>query len=429
MEEKLQTMAYHDILTGLPNRAMLYPFLKKAIARCKRKKQEMAVMFIDLDRFKFINNTMGHDLGDQLLIQVSERLVKCVRDGDIVTRHGGDEFIIIIEDSGKLEVNGIAERILKQFMIPFKLGGEEFFSSPSIGISMYPNDGPTIDDLIKNADTAMYMTKKRGGNNYHYFIHEDEAITERKIIIERGLKKALDQQEFEVHYQPKVSLDTSEIYGLEALLRWNHPELGYIPPDEFIPIAEETGMILPIGRWILEEACKQNKRWQAKGIFISVAVNVSVLQFEDTRFVENVKEILINTGLAPKFLGIEITESVVQNIERSSTIIHELKKLGVEVSLDDFGTGYSSLSVLNKLPIDIVKIDKSFVHEISKNTNTASLVVVMIDIGKIIKFGLVAEGIETEEQALFLRENGCRFGQGYYFSRPVKAEKIEELFR
>ncbi|MFD1739571.1 EAL domain-containing protein [Bacillus salitolerans] len=428
-EKEIEYMAYHDMLTGLPNRYMYNQYLAKSLSRCIRNHRQLAIMLLDLDRFKFVNDTMGHEFGDVLLQQVSERLVKSVREGDLVARQGGDEFIILMEEVNETQVREIAEKILNSFSTPFTLNEEDFFTSPSIGISLFPADGQNINTLIKHADTAMYLAKKRGKNNYQFYIQEDQNILDRKTRIEQGLKKGLYNNEFYLQYQPKVNLETGEVYGAEALLRWQHPELGVISPVEFIPIAEETGMIIPLGKWILRNACKQNKSWQQSfGSRIEMAVNISSLQFEDSQFIETVKEILEESQLSPQYLGLEITESVMQNIDYSSCIIQELKNLGIKISIDDFGTGYSSLSVLNQLPIDVVKIDKSFVNEIMTNSNTASLVKTIIEMGDNFKFDLVAEGIENKQQAEFLIQNGCQFGQGYYYSKPLPANEFEKLY-
>lgn len=332
-----------------------------------------------------------------------------------------------MEDISEFQVKEVADRILNNFSSPFILKEEEFFTSPSIGISLYPGDGQDEETLTKNADKAMYLAKKRGKNNYQFYIYEDEDILDRKIKLEQGLKRALKKNEFQLNYQPKINLKTGKIYGVEALLRWHHSELGLISPVEFIPIAEEIGMIIRIGKWVLEEACKQNKEWQASGIWIKMAVNVSAVQFEDNFFVEKVKDILAESQLSPMYLGLEITESVMQNINHSAAIIHALKEIGVKVSIDDFGTGYSSLSILNTLPIDLVKIDKSFVNEIITNSNTASLVKTMIEMGKSLNFDLVAEGIENQQQADFLIQNGCHFGQGYFYCPPLPAAETEKF--
>lgn len=428
-EEKIEYLAYHDSLTGLVNRAMLKNHLDKAVARCKRNHQKLAVMFLDLDRFKWINDTMGHNIGDELIIQVSQRLVKSVREEDVVARQGGDEFIILLEGITKLGVMNISERILYAFTTPFTLNGEEIFASPSVGISLYPDNGRDVETLIKHADKAMYLAKKRGKNNYQFYVHEDEQVQDQKNKIEQALKRALINNEFQLYYQPKVILKTQEIYGVEALLRWQHPELGIISPAEFIPIAEETGMIVPIGRWVLQEACKQLKHWHQSGLWLKMAVNVSALQFQDPQFLQTVKESLDKCQITPKYIGFEITESVMQNIKESTCMINQLKKLGIRISIDDFGTGYSSLSVLSNLPIDLIKIDKSFIDDILTNGTAASLVKTIIEMGKNLHFELIAEGIENQQQVEFLIQNGCLYGQGYYFSPPLSSVEVEAFIK
>ncbi|WP_096155647.1 MULTISPECIES: bifunctional diguanylate cyclase/phosphodiesterase [Bacillus] len=428
MEEKLKYIAYHDNLTGLPNRTMLNFSLQSAFERCKQNQTMLAVMFIDIDRFKMINDMLGHAAGDKLLIQVSDRLVANV-DGGVVARQGGDEFILYLENTSKEKVKQVAELILLDFTAPFYIEGEEYYTTPSIGISIFPKDGQDITTLMKYADTAMYWAKKRGRNNYQFYIPEDKNIMDRKRKLEQGLKKALHNHEFELHYQPKIHLETGKIYGVEALIRWKHPELGQIPPIEFIPIAEDLGMIVPIGNWVLKEACKQNKIWQSSGIMIKVAVNVSTIQFEDIDFIEKIKKALSESQLSSDYLGLEITESVMQNISHSATVLQKIRNLGVKISIDDFGTGYSSLSVLNHLPINLVKIDKTFIKEILTNSNTAALVKTMIKMGENLHFDLIAEGIEEIEQVEFLIENGCKYGQGYYYSRPLPANEVECILK
>ncbi|RST72528.1 EAL domain-containing protein [Siminovitchia acidinfaciens] len=426
-ESKMNYMAYYDQLTGLPNRMKFQSVLREAIVRCKKNDQELAVMFIDLDRFKLVNDSMGHHQGDHFLVKVGERLITSVPANGIVARHGGDEFIILLENTDEESVIEVAQQISNSFMKPFVLNEKEFFTTTSIGISMYPDDGKNENTLMKHAYKAMHLVQKSGYNNFQFFVREDERVLDRKIKIEQGLKKALHKNEFELYYQPQVHLKSKRIVGVEALLRWKHPELGNISPYEFVPVAESTGMIIPIGKWVIQEACKQIRLWQSSGIRIKIAVNVSALQFEDHHFIELVNESLSQNLLPPKYLELEITESVMQKINQSFAIIGKLKNIGIKVSIDDFGTGYSSLSVLSNLPIDVIKIDKSFVHRMMNNTNTASVVKTIIEMGSNLNFELIAEGIETEEQAEFLIENGCHIGQGYLYSRPVTKHEIEKL--
>lgn len=426
-ESKMNYMAYYDQLTGLPNRMRFQGVLRDAIVRSLKNDQELAVMFIDLDRFKLVNDTMGHHQGDQFLIKVGERLLESVPSNGTVARHGGDEFIILLENMDETSVKEVAEQISNLFMKPFVLNQKEFYTTTSIGISMYPDDGKDENTLMKHAYKAMHLAQKSGYNNFQFFVREDESVLDRKIKIEQGLKKALHNNEFELYYQPQVHLRSKRIVGVEALLRWKHPELGNISPYEFVPVAENTGMIIPIGKWVIQEACKQIKVWQSSGIRIKIAVNVSALQFEDHHFIELVNESLNKNLLPPKYLELEITESVMQKINQSFAIIGKLKNIGIKVSIDDFGTGYSSLSVLSNLPIDVIKIDKSFVHNMMSNANTASVVKTIIEMGSNLNFGLIAEGIETEEQAEFLMENGCHLGQGYLYSPPVTKDEIEKL--
>lgn len=425
-EEKIRYLAYHDALTGLPNRYMFNEVLEEAMERCKRHRQEMAVIIMDIDRFKFINDTMGHDAGDELLLQVSKRLLSSVRKGDLVSRQGGDEFAIILEDANQICATDVAERMLAVFSEPFLLKDKKFHVSPSIGISLFPIDGEQKEMIISRADKAMYMAKKGGSNKYLLFHEHGEELVKR-LEIEQDLGKAIESNEFYLEYQPCLELSTGKMYSVEALIRWNHKKFGKIPPNEFIPIVEESGWIIPLGKWILNEACKQNKQWLTSGINIKTAVNVSSLQFEDRNFVKMVKEVLHNNQLPPENLELEITESVMQNIEISLEMIHELKLLGVKISIDDFGTGYSSLSVLSSLPIDHVKIDKSFIKEVNTKPIIGALVQTMIEMGEHLNFDLIAEGIEEKEQAEFLIEKGCRFGQGFYYCKPIPPNELEPL--
>jgi len=429
MKEKIHQMAFYDALTGIPNRYMLNESLHDLIMQCKQNSKQLAVLFLDLDGFKYINDSRGHGTGDLLLKGVAERLVTIIKQKGMVTRQGGDEFLVLLQDICHSEVNKIAQRILDSFKEPFIINSEEFFTTPSIGISMYPSNGEEGETLIKNADKAMFIAKSRGKNNVQFYTQEQDEQFNRKAKLEQFLRRAIENKEFFLCYQPKIKLKTGEIYGAEALVRWKHPELGDIAPAEFIPIAEETRMIVPIGKWILKEACNQTKKWKSEGIHIKMAVNVSAIQFEDYGFVEEIKQVLLDNHLAPENLILEITESVMQNIKISYEIIHELKKIGVIVAIDDFGTGYSSLSVLNNLPIDLVKIDKSFVDESLTKANTASLIKTIIKMGEDLNFHLVAEGIETKEQAEFFQQSGCDYGQGYYYSKPLPADEVKILLK
>jgi diguanylate cyclase (GGDEF)-like protein len=428
--DEINYMSSHDTLTGLPNRYMFNEYLQASLDHCKKNTLTLAVMFIDLDRFKIVNESMGHEVGDLLLKEVAQRLMQSIRKEDIVARQGGDEFIVLLENINLEQTKQIAQRMVLSFLTPFEIGGGEFFITPSIGISLYPDDGEDVNSLIKNADKAMYLVKKNGKNDYQFSSYEsDEAVT-RKIKLENSLRKAIQKNEFFLFYQPQVNLHTGEIKGLEALLRWNHPELGIVSPLEFIPIAEETGLIVPIGKWVLQTACNQNKEWQKAGLpSVCVAVNVSPRQLQDARFINIVKGVLQETKLDPHYLELEITESLMQNLKHSLSMLSSLKELGVSLSIDDFGTGFSSLNVLKSLPIDCIKIDQSFVRDISIDSNTAAIVKTIIHMGKNLNFQLIAEGIEEKEQVSFLVENGCQLGQGYAYSRPVSAEEIEKVLK
>lgn len=427
-EKTIHKMAFYDALTGLPNRNKLRQHLNKLLTNPGN--QMLAVLFLDLDRFKIINDTKGHSTGDLLLQKVAKRLKSAVPSDGLVSRLGGDEFIILIEDIDKKKVTEIAKRILDAFHAPIEIDQQEFFVTPSIGISIYPTDGEDEETLIKYADTAMYLAKERGKNNFQFYSSNLDDLTSRKMEIENGLRKALEQNQLMLHYQPQVELATGKIVGVEALIRWKHHELGMISPSEFIPLAEETGLIVPLGKWVLREACEQNKAWQNSGLPpIPIAVNISVRQFQDEQFVDFIMNTLDQVGLDPHYLELEITESIMQNIEKSTIILNQLKELGVKLSIDDFGTGYSSLSYLKHLPIDKLKIDKSFVDDIIHHMNQGAIVKTIIDMGHNLQYTVIAEGIEKEEQVKFLRENSCKIGQGYFFSKPLPPEKMLELIK
>ncbi|MGF3104857.1 sensor domain-containing protein [Rossellomorea sp. DUT-2] len=423
-EKTIRTMAYYDSLTGLPNRNKFKKYLNESIRDAPD--QSIAILFLDLDRFKVINDTKGHSTGDIILEKVAVQLKNVVKDKGIVFRQGGDEFIILLSHLNEKEVEETTGEVLHSFNSPIVIHEQEFFVTPSIGISMYPKDGEDQESLIKHADTAMYLAKDRGKNNYQFYFPELEKASSRNMEIENGLRKVLELKQLTLHYQPKVDLETLDIIGVEALLRWEHPELGMVSTCEFIPLAEETGLIIPIGEWVLREACQQSKEWEKNGLgIIPIAVNISVRQIKDDGFVDMVNETLSELKLQPDRLELEITESIMQDFEKSTNVLNKLKKLGVIISMDDFGTGYSSLNNLRHLPIDSIKIDKSFVDDIMKDSNQVSIVKAIIDMSQNMNFTTIAEGIETENQVLFLKRNACQVGQGYHFSRPLPGPLLE----
>ncbi|ALC92466.1 histidine kinase [Bacillus sp. FJAT-18017] len=425
-EETIQQMAYFDSLTGLPNR---YRFRTQLIEALQHNpSQAISVLFLDLDRFKIINDTKGHSVGDMLLQGVASRLAHTVAEAGVVSRQGGDEFTIFLRNIDREKTVQIARKILNEFSEPFKINGEEFYVTPSIGISMYPIDGKDGETLIKNADTAMYLAKDRGKNNYQFYTSRLQGLSSRKMELETGLRKALEQEQLALFFQPQVELSTGNIIGLEALIRWKHPIRGMIPPSEFIPLAEETGLIVPIGNWVLRKACEQHTLWRRQGYLpMSISVNISVRQFQDDNFLESVKKILEETEMDPSSLELEITESVMRNIDRSIYILNELHQLGVKLALDDFGTGYSSLSNLKHLPIDTVKIDKSFIDDISTEEDGGAMVKTILNMGLHMGFHVIAEGIERQEQVDYLVASGCTVGQGFLFSQPKPAASVQEL--
>ena len=425
-EKTIEQMAFYDALTGLPNRHMFKKHLNEILTNHENKK--LAVLFLDLDRFKNINDTKGHTIGDLLLKIVAKRLKMAVKNEGMVSRQGGDEFIILLEDIDKEKVAEVANQIIEQFSNPIEINQQEFFVTPSIGISIFPNDGEDEETLIKHADTAMYLAKERGKNNFQFYTSKLQELASRKMELENGLRKALEQEQLWLYYQPQVDLETEEIVGIEALIRWNHPANGMISPSEFIPLAEETGIIIPIGKWVLRKACEQNMYWQKLGYkTIPIAVNVSVRQLQEDDFVKTVTTILKEVGLDPRYLELEITESIMQNIDRSTIILNQLKELGVKISIDDFGTGYSSLSYLKHLPIDSIKIDKSFIDDIINHSNQGEMVKTIINMGNNLTFNVIAEGIETQKQVIFLKQHDCKSAQGYFYSKPLPAKQMEEL--
>ncbi|MEO8598978.1 MAG: EAL domain-containing protein [bacterium] len=429
---KLDHVAHHDTLTGLPNRLLLQDRLSQAIELAHRQTEQLAVMFMDLDRFKYINDSLGHAVGDQLLQSVAKRLVDCVRHSDTVSRQGGDEFVLLLpvierpEDAARS-----ARKILAAMALPHRIDSHDLYISVSIGISIYPDDGLDAETLIKNADIAMYCAKENGRDNYKFFeqIMNVEAVQRQSI--EASLRRALDRQEFVLHYQPKINLSSGAIVGVEALIRWQHPHYGLLPPAKFVPIAEDCGLILPIGRWVLREACRQAHAWRQAGLPpITVAVNTSALEFRAKDFLENMRTILKDTCLEPHILELELTESVLmRDAESTNAVLHALADLGVKLAIDDFGTGYSSLSYLWRFPIDTLKIDQSFVNQISSNPDHATIVSAVIKMGKSLKKRVIAEGVETPEQHAFLLAQDCDEGQGYYFGLPVAADALATLLQ
>ena len=429
-KDALGYMAHHDFLTDLPNRILLMDRLNLDIASAKRRNNRLAVLFLDLDRFKIINDSLGHAIGDYVLKAVAGRLLKTIRVTDIASRLGGDEFVVVLSDvDGEYAVGDIADAICKAIVAPYDLDGHTGYIGATIGISLYPEDGDDALTLISNADVAMYYAKKNGRGSYHFFHSEMNARAVERQRTEADLHFALEHGEFLLYYQPKVNLCTGEISGFEALLRWQHPKLGMMEPAKFISLAEDCGLIVPIGRWVLNEACAQVKRWSLNGIFKgSIAVNISALEFNSSNFVEHVRKSLLDNEMNPSLLELEITESVLMNDATSNNeILVQLKSVGVSLALDDFGTGYSSLSYLKHFPIDVLKIDQSFVRDIGEPNGNSIIVDAVIAMGNSLGKRIVAEGIEGEDQLRFLRERNCSEGQGYFFSRPLTANDCTKL--
>lgn len=429
-DEKIKYLAYHDDLTGLPNRKFFHEHLNSTIKK-NQCNDTLTLLFIDLDQFKFVNDSLGHNTGDQLLNEVAKRIKSCVREQDMVARHSGDEFIILIENVPKHDIDIIAKRILSLLESPFFIKENEIFISASIGISIYPLDCSDAETLIKNADAAMYDAKFYGKNNFKYYSLDIENANNRKMSIVNGLHKALENKEFELYYQPKIITSSQSVYGVEALLRWKHPKHGNISPSEFIPLAEETGMIIPIGEWVLEEALRHYKHWDRQEIAPqSLCINISPRQLRDPQLLSKIKALINENHFIAQHLEIEITESVaIDNFDDTISILNQIRKTGIKVVLDDFGTGYSSLNYLRQFPIDALKIDKSFINEVLINSQTTAIVKSIISIAHSLNLPVIAEGVETEEQYNFLYELHCDFIQGYIISPPVPIHKIEEILR
>ena len=422
--------AQHDVLTGLPNRMLLTDRVSRAIALAPRHMKKVAVLFLDLDGFKHINDSLGHPVGDKLLQSISKRLVDCVRASDTVSRQGGDEFIVLlseVQQSGDPAIT--ARRMLAAVAEAHSIGQHDLHVTTCIGVSVYPDDGMDAETLIKNAGTAMNQAKELGRQGYQFFKPEMTVRAVERQSIEESLRRALERREFALHYQPIIDLKTGEITGAEALIRWTHPTRGPIPPAQFIPIAEDCGLILPIGNWVLREACKQAQSWVHAGLRpATIAVNISALMFRDEHFLEGIFAILKDTGFDPRFLELELTESILmKRVESTQSILTILRAQGIQVAVDDFGTGYSSLSYLSKFPIDSLKIDQSFVRQISTAPDEITIVTAIISMGRSLKLRVVAEGVETQEELAFLQARDCDEAQGFYFSRPVPPEKFAKL--
>ncbi len=428
--ELLEKKAFFDPLTQLPNRSLFFNRLDHSIAQSKRNDEKLAIVFLDLDRFKYINDTLGHAVGDQLLQDVAKRLSDCARKSDTIARLGGDEFTLILSDiSTSRGAAIVAQKILKSLTEPFFLLNGEYTIGASIGICLYPSNGVSAEELVKNADIAMYQAKHNGKNNYQFFTTEMNDKVVKRLAFENKLYKAVEKNEFVLYYQPQTDMDFKKITGFEALIRWNLPKEGLIAPDEFIPIAEETGSIIQIGSWVMKEACSQNKSWEKAGIGnVRIAVNVSAKQFKQEGLVDLINNSLKETGLHPDFLELEITEScILENASIAIDMMHEIKEMGIHLSIDDFGVGFSSLNMLKHLPIDKLKIDRSFVNDVTTNADDATIVKSIISLAHNLGLKVIAEGVETREQLEFLRSYDCDEIQGYLLGKPELPEKYKHL--
>jgi diguanylate cyclase (GGDEF)-like protein/PAS domain S-box-containing protein len=430
-QAQIERQANYDALTGLANRTLLNTRLHQAIHRAAENRDEVAVAFIDLDQFKFINDTFGHELGDNLLQTMADRLRSCVRESDVVARQGGDEFVLLLNRYRPDDLASVVQRVHAAIAQPWKVGRREFHVSSSIGVAVYPSDGRSADVLLRNADAAMYKAKENGRNGYQFFTAELNRVLVERLDIEHRLRGALARQQFLLHYQPRIDMGTGMIGGAEALLRWRVPQQGLVSPQRFISVAEDTGLIVPIGRWVLHNACQQARAWQEEGLPpVTVSVNVSPRQFRDGNIVEIIAEALKSTGLEARYLQIELTEGLAMHgAEKYVHMLGQIKKLGVQIAVDDFGTGYSSLSYLKRFPVDQLKVDRSFVTDLATDPDDAVIVQAIIALGHKLGLTVVAEGVETDEQLQFLRRCHCDEMQGFLFGKPMIASEFAALLR
>jgi diguanylate cyclase (GGDEF)-like protein/PAS domain S-box-containing protein len=429
-QSQLEHLAHHDSLTNLPNRLLFEDRLQHAISQAKRQSRQLAVLFLDLDRFKNINDSLGHAMGDDLLKEVAKRLQAILRDGDTAARLGGDEFTVLVENlEDPSQAAVVASKIQENFKMPYQIAGRELHVTTSIGISIYPDDGLTVADLTKNADAAMYQAKEQGRNNYRYYTSELTRTAFERLLLETELRSALKQEQLLLYYQPQISLTNGQMTGAEALIRWHHPRLGIIPPARFIPLAEETGLIHEIGHWVLKEACEQTRYLHKQGLFQGrMAVNLSVRQIMQTDLILRFEQIIADSGCPPNMLQLEVTEGIFMGqMQQSVPVLDVFKKLGVSIAIDDFGTGYSSLSYLKQLPIDKLKIDRSFIRDLPSDSNAIAITQAIISLGKNLGLHIIAEGVETLSQQALLQKMGCEEGQGYLYSPPVPASTFEEM--
>lgn len=427
-QRRIQHLAYHDALTGLPNRMLFMDRIDQAISRAQREDGQFALLFIDIDHFKVINDSMGHDAGDQLLNLISARLRDVLRKSDTVARLGGDEFTVIIEYlQHPDDVIQITKNILSALDLPAEINGKEVYVGGSIGIAMYPQDGENFGVLLKNADTAMYKAKELGRNTFQFYASEMSHKAMQRLELENQIRTALKEDQFEVYYQPKVDLQGNKCIGVEALVRWNHPQRGFISPDDFVPLAEEIGLITHLDEWVMKTACLQFMQWKQQGYPLNnLSVNISSRHFKEGNLIEYCTTLLEMTGIAAECLEIELTESaLVDNYSNAKYILDKLHTMGLRIALDDFGTGYASMAYLKEFPFDTVKIDRSFIRDIPQDHEDAAIVTAMIQLSQALKLNIVAEGIETDQQRQFLYDNACSYGQGYLWSRPVSAAELD----